>query len=74
MKRGIIVASDPLQQIRVYQMRIAVVRLKPQRGFHVRDRRVEFGLPTQRSAKIHVRFRVLGIELEREFVLFDGFV
>ena len=41
---------------------------------HVRDRCVEFGLPTQRSAKVHMRCRILGIQLERAFVLFDGFV
>src|SRR5215475_11812452 len=44
MRRGLIVASDALQQIRVHQMIIAVVWLKLERCFHVRHRRVEFRL------------------------------
>src|SRR5215510_1870746 len=74
MRRGLIVASNPLQQIRAHQMKIAVVRLKLQGRFHVRERCVEFGLPTQRIAKVHVRFRMLWIELDRDLILFDCFV
>src|SRR5215475_6353906 len=44
MRRGLIVASDPLQQICVHQMKIALVRLKAERCFHMRDRSVEFRL------------------------------
>ena len=54
-------------------MKIAVVRLQPQRCFHVWDRSVEFGLPTQHSAKVHVRFRIVWIELDRGLVLLDRF-
>ena len=74
MKRSLIAASDALQQVRVHQVKVAIVGFEPQRRFHVRHGCVELRLAAQNSPQIHVGVRVIRIELERDIVLFDCFV
>ena len=70
LRSDFVSASDPLEQIGVPQMELAIVWLKPQRLFHVWRGLIELGLGHQGNSKIHMRFRSRRIETKRDFILF----
>src|SRR5437016_7182217 len=70
VRRSLVVASDPFEQISVIDMGLGVVGLKTQRRLHMWDCSIEFGLRSQRFSEVHMRFRVIGVETECDVILF----